>query len=66
MDARPGNVCECALKYWTCLMAASSAVCHIQLPADCALSCWADGLTDYYYQFKTSVARSHRNCLKGV
>lgn len=66
LDARVPNLHEVGLKYWTRTMATIFPLLGVWLRPGEVLSLSAVDLSDFYYQFIISFARSLRNVFKGT
>ena len=65
LDARPGNLVEVPLRFWTRSLASVDAVLRWWLPPERVLAISSDDLRDYYYDFVVSKERALASSLKG-
>ena len=63
LDARPPNLLEEALNDWTTTLGSITALVQLELKPGHVLLMSGTDLCDYYYCYKVSRARAHRNAL---
>ncbi|CAE8722794.1 unnamed protein product, partial [Polarella glacialis] len=64
-DARPLNVFEPGLNFWTQTMASATSLLTVYVPPEFDLEFSGDDLRDYYYYFFVTIQSALRNALAG-
>ena len=64
VDARPANELEDTLRDWCATLGSVQALCQLELKPFHKMVFSGTDLRDYYYCFKVTAARSHRNALR--